>query len=334
MIESVIPFLTRIGAKRWRHDRTGEIFDGFQVLERYGDHPLFRRKQRREKWLDEIQKSLLVFSISTHRLKTEEQDGPDFQNAGSSILMVDSIAKEIREKIQIAIRNQFDIGRKMETSFPARLIASLARNQNYSKDTLVNLINAVQEYETRLSPLGLVPNTGTTEQLSQFPPIADPTGMLVLKTYLDDILEKFSALDALAKQLEVFCRSIDSLMAFKTIETSPDEGIIVRIIDGERTPLSLQVLSSGEQHLIVLIGKLIFGTDAGALVLIDEPEISFHPEWQEKFIDILADIREINDFSVLIATHSPILIGEHWDIVVELAEQHTQSQLDHSMEWQ
>lgn len=84
----------------------------------------------------------------------------------------------------------------------------------------------------------------------------------------------------------------------------------------------MSVLSSGEQHLIVLIGKLVFNTNKGSLVLIDEPEISFHPEWQEKFLSILEEIRQLNGFTVLVATHSPILIGDRWSSVIELAEQH------------
>ncbi|MNR19906.1 hypothetical protein D3C85_1367230 [compost metagenome] len=79
-------------------------------------------------------------------------------------------------------------------------------------------------------------------------------------------------------------------------------------------------LSSGEQHLIVILGKLVFKTEPGSLVLIDEPEISFHPEWQEKFLDILESIRQINGFTSVVATHSPMVIGHRWDDTVELAE--------------
>jgi predicted ATP-binding protein involved in virulence len=120
----------------------------------------------------------------------------------------------------------------------------------------------------------------------------------------------------------VYCDSLNDLFAFKFVETSPDEGIVVRVADGQQEKIGLPALSSGEQHLIVLIGKLVFDTGSGTLVLIDEPEISFHPEWQEKFLEILENIREVNGFSALVATHSPILIGHRWDQVVELAEQH------------
>lgn len=199
---------------------------------------------------------------------------------------------------------------------------SLKEGISPAREAIVESIKAVQDYEERYARLGLVPHTGTTKQLNVHAESSENAGMLVLKTYLDDIREKFSLLDDLARRLDVFCSSINSLIAFKEIETSADEGIVVRVCDGEKKVLSLSVLSSGEQHLIVLIGKLVFSTTRGSLVLIDEPEISFHPEWQEKFLSILDEIRKVNGFKVLLATHSPILIGDRWESVIELAEQH------------
>ena len=70
------------------------------------------------------------------------------------------------------------------------------------------------------------------------------------------------------------------------------------------------------------MGKLIFNIDSDTLVLIDEPEISLHPAWQEEFVNILIKIQEINSFSVVIATHAPALINGNWDNVLELTEQY------------
>ena len=326
LVDRALPFLTRVGTKNWRHDRTGEIFDRLEILSRYGDHPILRRSFRRVEWLEAVRSSLSVFSIPTNRLKSEDETdlvaNIGAHQATTNSLMVSAIAREIKDRIQTAIRKQFEIGRTKETSFPTRLIESLRAGIAPARESVTESIKAVQEYEERFARLGLVPHTGTTKQLNYHAESSETAGMLVLKTYLDDIREKFSLLDDLAKQLDVFCSSINSLIAFKSIETSADAGIVVRVFDGKKDPLALSVLSSGEQHLIVLIGKLVFSTHRDSLVLIDEPEISFHPEWQEKFLAILEEIRKLNGFSALIATHSPILIGDRWESVIELAEQH------------
>jgi predicted ATP-binding protein involved in virulence len=147
--------------------------------------------------------------------------------------------------------------------------------------------------------------------------------MLVLKTYLSDILDKFKLLEGLSKKLDVFISSINNLISFKKIQISNKKGFIV-VSNDERQPdleIPLSSLSSGEQHLIVLIGQLIFSISEGSLVLIDEPEISFHPEWQEQFLSILTEIQQLNKFSTVIATHSPMLIQEEYlEDVIELAE--------------
>lgn len=112
------------------------------------------------------------------------------------------------------------------------------------------------------------------------------------------------------------------MLSFKKIEISLESGFVISPIRNDEIHLDLTSLSSGEQHLIVMLGKLVFGASKGDVVLIDEPEISFHPEWQEDFIDIINEIRNIKDFKVIMATHSHILIGGRWDDVIELAEQY------------
>jgi len=49
----------------------------------------------------------------------------------------------------------------------------------------------------------------------------------------------------------------------------------------------------------------------GSLVLIDEPEISLHPEWQVKYIGLLLETFEAyQGCHFIIATHSPLVISE------------------------
>jgi predicted ATP-binding protein involved in virulence len=53
--------------------------------------------------------------------------------------------------------------------------------------------------------------------------------------------------------------------------------------------------------------------------LIDEPELSLHVTWQKAFLtELMAIIRSVN-FDVLIATHSPFIVGDRFDLMVPLA---------------
>ncbi len=44
----------------------------------------------------------------------------------------------------------------------------------------------------------------------------------------------------------------------------------------ERTILRSDTLSSGEQHLIIMTYELLFKAPEESLILLDEPELSFH----------------------------------------------------------
>ena len=82
--------------------------------------------------------------------------------------------------------------------------------------------------------------------------------------------------------------------------------------------LDASSLSSGEQHELVLLYELLFNTRADSLILIDEPEISLHVAWQQQFLHDLLKMTQLSKFDVLLATHSPLIIDDRWDLTVEL----------------
>jgi predicted ATP-binding protein involved in virulence len=90
-------------------------------------------------------------------------------------------------------------------------------------------------------------------------------------------------------------------------------------IDGRR--LSLSALSAGEQQEMLMLHKLLFDTPRGTVVLLDEPEISLHVEWQEQFIRDLVSICALGEFDAIVATHSPVLVGDFWCLTTSLSEQ-------------
>ena len=82
--------------------------------------------------------------------------------------------------------------------------------------------------------------------------------------------------------------------------------------------LSPTDLSSGEQHELVLLYELLFKVKSNSLVLIDEPELSLHVGWQSQFLKDLQDIIKVANLDILMATHSPDIIQDRWDLTVEL----------------
>ena len=78
---------------------------------------------------------------------------------------------------------------------------------------------------------------------------------------------------------------------------------------------SLSQLSSGEKQIVFRGGFLLKDVNSlkGALVLIDEPEISLHPAWQMKIMDFYKNIftdgaTGIQTSQIITTTHSPFII--------------------------
>jgi predicted ATP-dependent endonuclease of OLD family len=68
-------------------------------------------------------------------------------------------------------------------------------------------------------------------------------------------------------------------------------------------------LSSGEMQLIVIIVHLVFCElrKESSVFVIDEPELSLHISWQEKFVDAILQASPSTQF--ILATHSPAIIS-------------------------
>ena len=87
--------------------------------------------------------------------------------------------------------------------------------------------------------------------------------------------------------------------------------------DANGASLAPHELSLGEQNVLALFYELLFHVVPGALVLIDEPEVSLHVVWQRDFLETLWGVATSRS-GLLIVTHSPSIIRDVWDMVVPL----------------
>ncbi len=87
----------------------------------------------------------------------------------------------------------------------------------------------------------------------------------------------------------------------KNIDFSDDENFLT--IGNIASGIPLNSLSSGERKIIALAFYAIFAD--GAILIMDEPEVSVSILWQER---LLADLLDYGNFnSIIIATHSPYI---------------------------
>jgi energy-coupling factor transporter ATP-binding protein EcfA2/exonuclease VII small subunit len=72
--------------------------------------------------------------------------------------------------------------------------------------------------------------------------------------------------------------------------------------------IELLSASSGELSLISSLLFLVANREKDPVILVDEPENSLHPSWQREYVDKLLNALEYRDATVIIATHSPLIV--------------------------
>ena len=139
--------------------------------------------------------------------------------------------------------------------------------------------------------------------------ISDLPSAIANKIYVEMIMNE----DLPARESrEKVCKEVNSIfesmdLDVELIGLSKDEDTIPIFRNIEGKEFDISGLSSGEKQLFLRALSLKFLNVNNSIILIDEPEISLHPRWQRKIINVYENIGENNQ--LIIATHSPHIIG-------------------------
>lgn len=112
------------------------------------------------------------------------------------------------------------------------------------------------------------------------------------------------------RKIEVLFEIINGLFneTDKKIEINKTDNTLE--FQNKNETIHLDMLSSGEKQLLIIIFTVFLMEEEPCVLLMDEPEISLHIGWQQQLIDI---IRRLNkNVQLIIATHSPSIFGEGW----------------------
>ena len=122
-----------------------------------------------------------------------------------------------------------------------------------------------------------------------------------------------------------FFQELVKFFKFADKEMMVDErfGIRFKMNNASKTIIPVTALSSGEKHVLLQLFELVFDGKAGDLVMIDEPELSFHPAWLNVYVGVLERIQDFKleegrQMQIVLATHSSMLVGGRWDETLDL----------------
>ena len=93
----------------------------------------------------------------------------------------------------------------------------------------------------------------------------------------------------------------------KLSEISKDENSMPIFTDSSGKKFGINELSSGEKQLFLRTLAIKMLEPENSIIMIDEPELSLHPKWQQKIVDVYRKIGRNNQ--IILATHSPHILG-------------------------
>lgn len=147
----------------------------------------------------------------------------------------------------------------------------------------------------------------------------------VLSVYKRSLQQRLDAQIKAYSSIERYLESVNGFLERKQLKigsTSLPQGrgkLGVKIGDEEAIH-SLQILSSGERQVVGLIYAASHMT-GGRVVLIDEPEISLHIDWQRKLLPEM--VKQLDEKQLIICTHSAVIASKYLERMIKLELQPT-----------
>jgi len=312
-IEQSMSELEYIGRNHWRHLITEEILSFEEVIERFDEHLFLvgdgtSNKEKKPDWLNEIRHSVKVRFIETQRLLYTELS--EYEESHTQ-LTVKAYAEDLAENIKSTLAKSVELSQSLDSTFPSRVV-NFTTQHDLTEGTLRRKLLKLEDKRARLTKVGLLDQESSNVQYQNI----DDRTRLILSVYVEDVERKLAVFDEIANKIDLLTRIINKRFSYKQIAINKERGFIFTTSKG--ATLSPADLSSGEQHELVLFYELLFKVAPGSLILIDEPELSLHVAWQMEFLKDLKEIADLADLDVLIATHSPQIIHDRWDLTVQL----------------
>lgn len=325
--EDLPEFIHQTSDGRWYNVRTGAYLSRHYMEARYGARVGGEHARAKiisdYNWLADLVPDTTPILIDTKRLDTSFYAqaprnvdtaagiGPRSTMARSGAVgRIGEYIEQVRNQITEARRESLQRSQQADEKFAATVLRRSRSTVN--EDRLKARYQRLADMHAELNESGL---TGQAVAV-QFPPSTNPTERRVLTVFIDDWERKLAPLIPVNEKLKLLRRIINEKFMRKNLAF--DARGYMQFMSEDGVAISVDQLSSGEQHLLALFTMLLFSAHPGSIVLIDEPEISLHAAWKHAFVQDLEQVAELSQLAVVLATHSSAVINGRWDLVREL----------------
>ena len=316
--------------------RDGKTLSPSDVLSQFANYPddnwpglagLLRSYRRladgrtvgRLPWLDTFLDSTNAFLIEAQRLvRTDSTSTSKTRSSRGSFAFVSSVlecSQDFKERLEHTMAEYGREAQTLDQTFPQRLVSA---TQQLAADELQERMTLLDKKTAEIKAIGILDETPAHPLGAAKLRDMDATVSRAMTLYVQDTEHKLEALADLARRTRLLLDNVNGKFRNKRIRVDRTNGLIAQ--GPASSQLQLNSLSSGEQHELVLHYDLLFRVRPNTVVLIDEPELSLHVRWQKTFLPDLKQIVELSGFDAVVATHSPFIVGDEDDLMVDLGD--------------
>ena len=148
---------------------------------------------------------------------------------------------------------------------------------------------------------------------------SDDTTTRVLRVYETALNQRDENLRTAFASVRNFIDAVNHFLDGKQLVTAStpesDSTLRLYVFHDDGTYSQLDTLSSGERQIAGLIYSATHIAQ-GAVVLVDEPELSLHIDWQRAIIGAM--VQQFPSKQLIVCTHSPVIGTEYDDQMIEL----------------
>ena len=244
-------------------------------------------------------------------------NGPEKSNVNLDIFFEDFEKKQIEEAEKSSIDNY---EHKLQDFFSALQSYNLYRknSNDYYRNQIAkrfdippkiiyvpaeNKFEEIQTYSTTLSKEYEFINTINSNVIRDI-----PSYIATRRNYLATIEEDLTMKEVTNKVVNEINGIFNILeLDVKLKGFSKDEKTMPIFENSAGEEFDINDLSSGEKQLFLRTLSIKMLEPKNSIILIDEPELSLHPKWQQRIIEVYKKIGENNQ--IIVATHSPHILG-------------------------
>ena len=321
-----IDSLEYLSGGRWFDHESQHILTTYGATVKYNVNALLDHRDE-PLWVKAFKDGIETHLIRAERLSIVRRDGMQHREAGEfrtdrsiGAHAVEEISTDVVHRVDQITERFLKNSNDLDSTFPERVIDE---GDISIDEALKEELQRLGKRRNALVKLGLLDEHGArssvdpskasaTERADE----AEPLEQIFFSTYIEDNKTKLDTFNHIFSQLSLLTSIVNSRFQYKKLSIHRRIGFVITTHDDNTIPL--RSLSSGEQHELVLLYQLLLETKPNSLIMIDEPEISLHVNWQEQFLNDIQRISDLGKFDVLIATHSPDIISDKHEWMVEL----------------